>query len=244
MADGFEAVTVVATTVAALLGGAPAPPADAPPPRAPEPTTTIARLVAPTVARAAPRPGARPVMRLPALTRWSRTRAGFMVTGRHRDARGRAWVRVQLPVRPNGTSGWVPGRAVRLGSTAVRVVVRLGARRLEVWRGGRRVRAWRAGHGRPATPTPTGRFAVQDPVRVEPAGRRLYGRHAIILTAHSVALRTFMGGEALVAIHGSGSSGAQRLGRASSFGCVILGERALAEVAALAAPGTPVIVRA
>lgn len=243
MADG-TVVAAMTAVASALMGGAGSPATEAPAlPRA-EPSTLIARVPAPVVARAAPRAGGRAVMRLRATTRWSGRRAAFMVTGRHRDAGGRRWVRVQLPLRPNGTSGWVPARAVRLAGTSVRIVVRLGARRLEVWRGARRVRSWPAGFGRAATPTPTGRFAVQDPVPVDPRARHLYSRHALILTAHSVALRRFMGGEALIAIHGTGTGQAQRVGRPSSYGCVILGDAALAATARYAAPGTPVVIRA
>jgi lipoprotein-anchoring transpeptidase ErfK/SrfK len=120
--------------------------------------------------------------------------------------------------------------------------VRLESRRLEIWRGARRVASWPAGVGRPGTPTPTGRFAIQDPVRTHPEWVGVYGRYTLTLTAHSTALRTFMGGDALVAIHGTGTGRGWRVGRPSSYGCVILGERELAIAARHARPGTPVII--
>ena len=207
----------------------------------PEPTLT-ARVVAPATALGAPRPGARPRMRLSGVTAWSGAAQRLMVTGRHRDARGRDWVRVQLPVRPNETAGWVRADRVRLSATRVRFRVRVGSRRLEIWRGARRLASWPAGVGRPGTPTPVGRFAIQDPVLTHPDWVGVYGRYTLTLTAHSTALRTFMGGDALVAIHGAGSGRSWRVGRPSSYGCVILGERELAVAARYARPGTPVII--
>lgn len=209
----------------------------------PREATLTARLVAPTVAWAAPRATARPRMVLAGVTEWSRAPQRLMVTGRRRDRDGRRWVRVQLPVRPNGSNGWVREEAVRLSGTRLRVVVRRGARRLEVWSGARRIASWRAGVGRTGTPTPLGDFAVQDPVRTAPDWRGVYGRWTLTLTAHSRVVRRFMGGEGLVAIHGTGAGRAWRVGRASSYGCVILTERRLAALARIVRPGTPVSIR-
>jgi len=198
-----------------------------------------ALVVWPTVARAAPDRDARPLMRLTGATAYSRRPQAMLVTGVRRAGTA-TWVRVQLPIRPNGTAGWVRRRTVRLRVTRVRIVVRLASRRLEVWRSGRRVASFAAGVGRPGTPTPVGRFAVQDALPTLPAWRRVYGGWTIPLTAHSPTLRRFMGGDGLVALHGGGS---WRVGARSSNGCVVLGEGDLAVVARLVRPGTPVDVR-
>ena len=201
-----------------------------------------ARVVLPATALGAPRTGAKPRMRLVGATTWTGSAQRLMVTGRHTDARGRDWVRVQLPVRPNASNGWVPAGRLRLSTTRVRFEVHLGSRRLEIWRGTRRIAAWPAGIGRPGTPTPVGRFAIQDPVPTLPEWRGVYGRFTLTLTAHSPTLRRFMGGDALVAIHGAGTGRSWRVGRASSYGCVILSEPALAVAARYARAGTPVVI--
>lgn len=201
-----------------------------------------ARVVVPALARRAPRPDARPRMRLAGATTWTGRAQKLLVTGRHRDARGRGWVRVQLPIRPNQSSGWIREDTVHLQKRRVRIEVHTGSRRLEVWRGRTRLAAYRAGVGRPGTPTPIGRFAIQDPVPTLPAWRSVYGRWTLTLTAHSPTLRTFMGGDALVAIHGAGRGRAWRVGTRASFGCVILSEPALAAVARHAQAGTPVLI--
>ncbi len=201
-----------------------------------------ARVVVPATALGAPRAGAKPLLRLSGATTWSGAAQRLMVTGHHRDARGRRWVRVQLPVRPNESNGWVPADHLRLSTTRVRFEVHLGSRRLEIWRGARRLAAWPAGIGRPGTPTPVGRFAIQDPVPTLPEWRGVYGAFTLTLTAHSPTLRRFMGGDALVAIHGAGSGRSWRVGTPSSYGCVILSEPALAVAARYARAGTPVVV--
>src|SRR5207302_7167891 len=46
----------------------------------------------------------------------------------------REWVHVYLPLRPNGSTGWVRADAVRLLRNPYRIVVRLRAHRLDVFR--------------------------------------------------------------------------------------------------------------
>ena len=54
--------------------------------------------------------------------------------------------------------------------------------------------------GKPSTPTPHGRFFVEESVRMPPGSAG--GPFALALSAHSDALRTFEGGSGQVAIHG------------------------------------------
>lgn len=204
--------------------------------------TETARVVVPATALGAPHAGAAPRLRLVGHTAWSGGAQRLMVTGEHTDASGRRWVRVQLPVRPNGSSGWVPADHLRLSATRIRFEVHVASRRLEIWRGTRRLAAWPAGVGRAGTPTPVGRFAIQDPVPTLPGWRSVYGAFTLTLTAHSPTLQSFMGGDALVAIHGTGSGRSWRVGVASSHGCVILSDAALATAARYARAGTPVVI--
>ncbi|HMO00740.1 MAG TPA: L,D-transpeptidase [Miltoncostaeaceae bacterium] len=221
-----------------------APVAGAAPATAQERATPVltARVVLPTTAYGAPRGGARRVMSLRGATAWTGSAQRLLVTGRHTDRAGRDWVRVQLPIRPNGSAGWVRADRVRLTGTHVRFEVHLGSRRLEIWRGGRLLHRFAAGIGRPGTPTPVGRFAIQDPVPTVPGWRSVYGAWTLTLTAHSNVLKRFMGGDGLVAIHGTGTGRGWRVGQPSSFGCVILGEPELAVAARYARAGTPVVI--
>ena len=151
----------------------------------------------------------------------------------------RGWLRVALPTRPNGSTGWVPASAVRLLPVSITVDVDLTARRLRVRDAGKVVADSPVGIGSRAFPTPRGRFYVTDRVRpADPGGP--YGTFALGLSAHSPTLTEFGGGDGQVAIHGTNDPAS--IGRAVSHGCV----RVPDDVAALLARvplGTPVTVR-
>ena len=128
------------------------------------PPQLIAELTRPAAIRRAPRADARVRLRLKDAATFSGGPQGLRITATRRDADGRWWYRVQLPVRPNGAEGWVSGDDVTLRSTRARFVVHLAARTVEIWDGTQRVARFRAGIGRPGTPTPLGDFAIQDPL--------------------------------------------------------------------------------
>jgi lipoprotein-anchoring transpeptidase ErfK/SrfK len=194
-----------------------------------------ATILAPVPARAEPRASARVVRRLSGQTPFSKRTEVLLVTGARQVGR-RQWVQVQLPSRPNGVTGWVPADATILSPTPVRIRIRLGAKRVEVYRAGRRVGSYRAAVGKPSTPTPVGRFAVYDPVPTD-------GQLApviMVLTAYSPVLQSFLGGTGVSAIHGWPDPGV--MGQAVSAGCIRLSQRDTARVARVAEPGTPVTI--
>jgi hypothetical protein len=212
--------------------------------RAIGPPQLIAELTRPAAVRRAPRSDARVRLRLNDAATFSGGPQGLRITASRTDADGRWWYRVQLPVRPNGAQGWVSAADVDLRSTRARFVVHLAARTVEIWEGSQRIARFRAGIGRPGTPTPTGDFAIQDPLHNPKQLRGTYGNWTLILTAHSEAIDQLNGGDALIGIHGAGDGRAWRVGEASSLGCVILSEPDLAVAARYAWPGTPVKILA
>ena len=146
-----------------------------------------------------------------------------------------------LPVRPNGTRGWVSSHALRLTANRYRILIEQGTRRLTVYRSGRRVLTTRVAVGTGSTPTPDGRFAVAEVVNTgDPNGA--LGRWVMPLTAYSPVLRTFAGGNGRVAIHGT--SQPQLLGTAASHGCVRLANPVITRISRLVPPGTPVAITA
>jgi lipoprotein-anchoring transpeptidase ErfK/SrfK len=201
----------------------------------------VARVGNPVYVRAAPRLEARIVYDLVGLSEFSHGPEVLRVTGLRTDEQGHRWVRVLLPSRPNGRQGWVPRSRVTLQTTATRIVVRLRSRQMEVWREGELATSWAVGVGREATPTPIGGFAIQDPVRETGELEPIYGSRVLTLTAHSEVLTDFMGGDGRVAIHGTGGR-PERIGDGSSFGCVLLPEPELEQLADLVKPGDPVDV--
>jgi lipoprotein-anchoring transpeptidase ErfK/SrfK len=156
------------------------------------------------------------------------------------EARGGTWLRVRLPGRPNGHTGWVRAAATHRAHTPWLVTVRLSTRRVTVFHHGRVVRRFRTVIGRQATPTPRGRFFVEEAVTL---GRRdAGGPYALALSARSAVFQEFHGGPGQTALHGTaGLSGA--LGTAASHGCLRLSTKAITWLARRLGPGAPVHVR-
>ncbi len=159
-----------------------------------------------------------------------------------RQIQGQTWLRVLLPTRPNGASGWISGNQAVVLTTPWKVVVSLADRRLyALWRG-RLVHSFPVVIGAPSTPTPTGRFAVAERIRL-PDPTQFYGSWMLTLTAHSNVLDTFAGGDGRVALHGrGGSSLGVPVGTASSHGCVRMRNTDIDWLARHAGAGTPVVI--
>ena len=131
------------------------------------------------------------------------------------DAGGTTWYRVRLPVRPNGTTGWVRGSEVEGRDIGERIEVDLSEHRL--WRvaDGRVVTSYEVGVGAAASPTAPGHFFVWARVPSDPAGP--YGVLALGLSGFSDVITDWVGGGRL-AIHGT--SHASDRGEDVSHGCV------------------------
>ena len=201
-----------------------------------------ARLVYPTVARAAPRADARVTGRVRTTAAWDGGPVALLVLAARSDADGGRWLRVRLPERPNGRAGWIDADFVRLRETPWRVVIDRDRRRASAYRAGHRVRSWRIVVGTPSTPTPRGFFAVYERVR-QPAGSVL-GPFVLHLTAHSNSLKNYGGGPGRVAMHGrDGGLLSDPLGSARSHGCIRMQNRVVRWLARRALPGTPVEIR-
>jgi len=192
------------------------------------------RLHGPAIAHAEPDEGAAAVTELAA-----RTELGSVTTLLVLDVR-EGWYRVLLPIRPNGTAGWVRADAGELRSTNHRIEVDLNARSLTVFDGDAPVLVSDIAVGAPDTPTPTGHSSVTDLVDTgEPGGP--YGPFAIGLALHSAQLTEFAGGDGQVGIHGTNQP--DSIGAAVSHGCVRLPNDVVAQLVELVPLGTPVLVR-
>jgi lipoprotein-anchoring transpeptidase ErfK/SrfK len=198
--------------------------------------TWTARILYPVAARRTP--GGAVVARLQHYTNWSQGPSAYMVTT-STVVKGRTWIRVQLPKRPNGTQGWIPQDAVELRQTTTWIRVSTRAKTLTVFVNGKRAKRFRVGVGTGGTPTPRGRFAILDPV---PVGGYHLGPYIMVLTAHSTVHRTFMGGDGIVGIHGWPTSTV--LGKAVSNGCVRMSRGDVRALARYARPGVPVEILA
>jgi lipoprotein-anchoring transpeptidase ErfK/SrfK len=164
----------------------------------------------------------------------------FLIQDAYRDAANRTWLRVMLPRRPNGTTGWIRQDQVRLRPVVHQVEVDLSSRTARLLRDGRTERSWPVGIGRDSTPTPTGRFYITVKLR-PPQISRVYGEWALGISGYSDVLDQFGTGDGQIALHGT--SDPSDLGREVSNGCVRLANGAIANLAKTLPLGSPVTIR-
>ncbi|HWI08604.1 MAG TPA: L,D-transpeptidase [Solirubrobacteraceae bacterium] len=158
------------------------------------------------------------------------------------DARG--WLRVRLPGRTLGRrspprSGWIRSNETRRATTRWHIVVDVGARGIRVYRSGRLIRRFAAIVGKPSTPTPRGRYFVEENVRLD--ATHAGAPFALATSARSRVLQEFAGGPGQIALHGLQNIGG-RPGTAISHGCVRLRTADVTWLAARIAPGIPVTI--
>jgi lipoprotein-anchoring transpeptidase ErfK/SrfK len=147
------------------------------------------------------------------------------------------WLRVLLPVRPNGANGWIGTDAVTLSSTGYRIDVYLAAHRIVVSDGARAVDDEPIGVGRANTPTPGGEYYITELLQ-QPTPDGPYGPYAYGLSGYSNVLHAFNGGTGIVGIHGTNDPAG--LGHDVSHGCIRMSNAGISKLAHLLPLGTPV----
>jgi hypothetical protein len=151
---------------------------------------------------------------------------------------GERWIKLLLPIRPNGASDWAKVTDVTIEPVFERIVVDLSERILRHYHRDDLVSRFRVGIGAPQYPTGEGRFYVWQRVPFADASGP-YGIFALGLSGFSPVLSDWPG-EGRMAIHGTADPSDR--GREVSHGCVrVYNEdlRALLDVPL----GTPVIIR-
>ena len=193
--------------------------------------TTVRSAV---VARSAPSAAAGTVARLGTKTPEG-TPNPLLVLDRSGDEEGRTWLRVRLAALPNGTTGWVPRRAVGGYRTVrTRLVVDVDRRRATLFRDGERVFSAPVGVGMAQWPTPRGSFFIRNKlVRFRSA---FYGPVAFGTSARSAVLTDWPGG-GFVGIHGTDRP--DLLPGAVSHGCIRMRNRDISRLSRLLFVGTP-----
>lgn len=174
-----------------------------------------------------------PAMVLPATTGFGSARALLA-----EESRG-DWLEVYLPVRPNGSTGWVKKADVTLKAVDEAVLIDLSARTLTVTLGQEVVVTTTVAIGAPDVPTPTGRFYVVDKLSTG-SDDSAYGPFAFGLSGYSETLTEFAGGDGQIGIHGTNQPSS--IGEAVSHGCVRVPNDVDAELNDLLPLGTPVTI--
>jgi lipoprotein-anchoring transpeptidase ErfK/SrfK len=233
------AVACLAAIVVAVCAAAAVPSASARSAAVGRPVQSLAILLKPHTVRSAPRPRA---ARVASVRAWRPITGGqtvLPVIGHSTTTGGVHWLKVRVPGRPNGRKGWVAQRGTVLTTTSWHVVARTSSRRVRVYRRGRLVRSFAAIMGKRSTPTPHGKFFVEESVRMLPGSAG--APFALALSARSNALQEFEGGPGQIAMHGVANLGGT-LGTSISHGCVRLANRSIRWMAARISPGAPVTI--
>lgn len=147
------------------------------------------------------------------------------------------WVEVLLPIRPNGSTGWVRRADVTIAENPYRIGIELAAKRITVTDAGSVVYEGAIASGKADTPTPTGTYYLR--VLLEaPDPNTVYGPFAYGLSSHSEVFETFSGGDAEIGIHGNND--ASVLGTDATAGCIRMDNDGITALTGLLPLGTPV----
>jgi len=151
------------------------------------------------------------------------------------------WVNVYLPVRPNGSTGWVRAADVTVVSNPYRIDIALAAHRLVVHNGSQVVVDEPIGVGTADTPTPGGVYYIKELLQ-PPDPNGPYGPYAYGLSGFSNVLEEFNGGDGVIGIHGTNQP--EAIGSDVSHGCIRMRNEAILELVPVLPLGTPVHIAA
>jgi hypothetical protein len=148
------------------------------------------------------------------------------------------WVRVRLPMLPNGRTGWVPRRMIGpYNEIWTHLVIDRKLFTATLYRKGRAIFTTRVGVGKPYWPTPAGEFYVRE--RITGFSDPIYGPIAFGTNARSNVLTDWPGG-GFIGIHGTNQP--EILPGRVSHGCVRMPNAAVLRLARLMPLGTPVTI--
>lgn len=151
------------------------------------------------------------------------------------------WLEVYLPVRPNGSTGWVRADDVTVASTDFSIEVSLVDFELTVFKGAEELLRTEIGVGREDRPTPGGVYYIRELLQPpDPTGT--YGPYAYGLSGFSPVLDEFNGGDAIIGVHGTNEPGS--IGDYVSSGCIRLSNEVITRIVTdVGLPlGTPVLI--
>jgi hypothetical protein len=150
------------------------------------------------------------------------------------------WVQLVLPTRPNNQLGWARADHLQLARHSWHLELVISERVLRVWEGDRLEAETKVVVGKDSSPTPLGRFYLNE--RVRPAEGTLYSPWILSTNAFSDSLERFSGEVPIFALHGGGYE--STIGTAISNGCVRIPPELLGTLVPKIPIGTPVDIYA
>jgi L,D-transpeptidase catalytic domain len=202
-----------------------------------KPTLIGTIIVDSVVARADADPDGNQVAVLNGKNRWGVPQV-LDLLNETRGTDGNIWFKALLPLRPNGTKGYVPAKALSLTPSPYRLVLNRDRYELLLYKGCKRIRRFPVGIGTGETPTPVGRFYLNVLLK-PPDPNTIYGTYAYGLSAFSDVLVNWRGG-GVVGLHGTNQPWS--IGKESSHGCIRMYNSDINELAKFLPLGTPITI--
>jgi lipoprotein-anchoring transpeptidase ErfK/SrfK len=126
-------------------------------------------------------------------------------------------IEVYLPIRPNGSTGWVSAGDVTLYTTTLSMDVYLADHELTISDEGEVIATYPIATGQDELPTPGGVYFIRE-LLAPPDPNGVYGKYAYGLSGYSPVLDNFNGGDAVIGIHGTNDP--DSIGKNVSHGCI------------------------
>ncbi|MBR8743890.1 L,D-transpeptidase family protein [Nocardiopsis sp. MG754419] len=147
------------------------------------------------------------------------------------------WLEVLLPMRPNGSTGWIESGDVEVTVTEFHVAIDMSEFTFTVTEGEEDLLTGPIGIGTGETPTPPGEYYFTELLKPSDPGGE-YGAYAFGLSGHSDTLESFAGGPGQLGVHGTDDESG--LGGEVSHGCIRVSNDDITWMAERLPIGTPV----
>ena len=163
----------------------------------------------------------------------------FLIIGEAEDSQGMNWYHIRLPIRPNGSTGWVRAADLTTATTLHEIRIDLSEHRLSLYERGRLKESYPIGVGKGDTPTPPGEYYIT--VKLTPANpNTVYGVLAMGVSGFSEKL-TDWPEDGQFAIHGTNDPSS--IGKDVSHGCIRLQNADILALSQFVVRGTPVEIQ-
>lgn len=150
---------------------------------------------------------------------------------------GNGWLEVFLPIRPNGSTGFVKAADVKLTPHDFHIEIRLSQYTLKVFQGTKVILDTKVAVASNNTPTPGGLYYTNMLLQ-PPDPKAGYGTYAYGLSGFSDVLKSFNGGPGQLGIHGGGDN--STIGRNVSHGCIRMFNSDIEKLVPILPLGVPV----
>lgn len=150
------------------------------------------------------------------------------------------WLQVYLPVKPNGSKGWVKASSVKVSPNQYHIKIEMGAYKLTLTKAGKVEVETGVGLGKGGRETPAGTYYIKE-LYQPPDPNGAYGPYAYGLSAFTEStdpqiLEDFPGG--VIGLHGTNKP--DSIGNNESSGCIRMANDVITEMAGYLPLGTPV----